>query len=125
MKKIFLLLASALFICSSLFCQEEVKNYTYCEIVGTSNLMQTKVKINVDYGQAVNIWKANANRLKDEEGKVIKFNSMIDALNYMGSQGWEFVQAYAVSNGNGLVYHYLLKMEIPIEELNEAVIGVE
>ena len=45
----------------------------------------------------------------DEEGKKIKFNSMIDALNYMGKFGWDFEQAYAVSMGNTNVYHFLLE----------------
>ncbi len=35
---------------------------------------------------------------------------MIDALNFMTKDGWEFVQAYAFSVGqSGNVYHYLLK----------------
>jgi hypothetical protein len=36
---------------------------------------------------------------------------MIDALNYMGNQDWEFVQAYAfwMGGSSGNVYHYLLK----------------
>jgi hypothetical protein len=38
---------------------------------------------------------------QDEQGKVIKFNSAIDALNYMAKQGWEFVNAYPLSSGTG------------------------
>jgi hypothetical protein len=35
---------------------------------------------------------------------------MIDALNYMGKDGREFVQAYVVSEPNSsTVYHYILK----------------
>ena len=31
-------------------------------------------------------------------------------MNFMGNQGWDFVQAYAVTvNSNSLVYHYVLK----------------
>jgi hypothetical protein len=34
------------------------------------------------------------------------FNSIIDALNFMTKDGWEFVQAYAFSVGqSGNVYH--------------------
>ena len=32
--------------------------------------------------------------LVDGEGNRVEFNSMIDALNYMESLGWSFVQAY-------------------------------
>jgi hypothetical protein len=34
---------------------------------------------------------------------------MIDALNYMGKNGWEFVQAYVVTTQNQNVYRWLLK----------------
>jgi hypothetical protein len=45
---------------------------------------------------------------------------MVDAMNYFGKQGWEFVQAYAVTMGNQNVYHWLLKKEVSEEELNKA-----
>jgi hypothetical protein len=72
--------------------------------------MSNKVTIEIDFGQFRSIWADN--RLKDSKtGERIIFNSMIDALNYMGIQGWEFVQAYAFWTGgsSGNVYHYLLK----------------
>jgi len=37
---------------------------------------------------------------------------MVDAMNFMGTLGWEFVQAYVVTESNQNVYHWLLKMEI-------------
>ncbi len=37
---------------------------------------------------------------------------MIDALNYMGEQGWEFVQAYIVTIDQQNVYHWMLKKKI-------------
>ena len=40
------------------------------------------------------------------------FNSMIDGLNYMGSKGWEFVQAYTITLNNSSIYHYVLKKTI-------------
>ena len=52
------------------------------------------------------------NRMIDEQtGKVQTFNSMVDALNYMGNDGWEFVQAYIVTVGQSNVYHWLLKKQ--------------
>ena len=48
----------------------------------------------------------------DADGKVQEFNSMVDAMNYMGTLGWEFEQAYIVTMGSGAgasnVYHWLL-----------------
>ena len=91
------------------------KKFVYCEIIGTGSLFSTKVKIDIDYGQEVSFWNQDR-RLKDENGKSVKFNSMVDALNYMGTLGWEFVQAYVVSitslGGQQSVYHWLLKREL-------------
>jgi hypothetical protein len=87
---------------------EKGSKYIYCELIRTQKLLSTKVTITVDFGEAKNIWKDN--RVKDEvTGKVQVFNSMVDALNYMGEQGWEFAQAYVVTIGQQNVYHWLLK----------------
>jgi hypothetical protein len=110
MKKIVLLIAFGMIMS---FASAQVK-FVYCEIVGTGNLLGTKVTIVIDYGESVKFLEDK--RVKDDQGKVQKFNSMIDALNYMGYQGWEFVQAYVVThNSNTNVYHYLLKSELKEE----------
>lgn len=109
MKKLLLFIA----LCFSInFCWAQDINkpvaFHYCEIVGTSKFMSSKVTIQIDYGQEKSFWKDN--RVKDENGNVQSFNSMVDALNYMGLQGWEFVQAYIVStSANSYVYHFMLK----------------
>ena len=54
--------------------------------------------------------------LKDNKGKPIKFESMIDALNYMSGQGWRFVDAYAITAGNQNVYHWIMSKTIEGEE---------
>jgi hypothetical protein len=38
-----------------------------------------------------------------------KFNSVIDALNYMGKDGWIFVNASPVNAGTTQVFHYGFK----------------
>lgn len=83
--------------------------YVYCQIVGTQKFLNpNKVTIEIDFGDEKSYWKDN--RLKDEAtGKVKVFNSMIDALNMMGKDGWEFVQAYAITVGQQNVYHYLMR----------------
>jgi hypothetical protein len=107
MKKIALLIVFGMMMT---FASAQVK-YAYCEIIGTSNILGTKVTIVIDYGESVRFF--DDKRLKDDQGKVQKFNSMVDALNYMGDQGWEFVQAYVVThNSNTNIYHYLLKAEL-------------
>jgi hypothetical protein len=85
--------------------------YVYCEVVGTEKFLSTKVNIVVDFGDRLK-WFAD-NRMKDEKtGKPIVFNSMVDALNYMGRQGWVLAQAYPVTIQNQNVYHYLLERSI-------------
>lgn len=49
--------------------------------------------------------------LVDDEGKPLKFNSMIDAMNYMAQRGWEFEATYPVGKGD-LTYHWLLSKTI-------------
>lgn len=97
--------------------QKNEQNYVYCQIVGTKAIMSSKVTIEIDFGQARKLFTDL--RLKNSAGKAIKFNSMVDALNYMGAQGWEFVQAYTITLGNTNVYHYLLKKPVLKEELEK------
>lgn len=94
------------------------KNFAYCELVGTEKLLSTKVKVQVDFGQKSSFWKG-VDFVRDANGKIVNFNSMVDAMNYMGSQGWEFVQAYVVTTNNQNVYHWLLKKEIDQEETKQ------
>ena len=81
----------------------------YIQIVGTSKLLSTKLTIEIDFGQANKIFDGNDTQLKDNDGKRIVFNSMIDALNFMSSNGYEFVQAYAITVSNQNIYHYLMR----------------
>ncbi len=114
MKKIFITLF-AVALCVFAYAGEGRK--VFCQIVGQGNGFTPKVKISIDYGQEMKF--GSDNRLVDESGQVIKFNSMIDALNYMGSKGWDFEQAYAITMGNVNVYHYLLSKELSEgEEIN-------
>jgi len=86
----------------------------YCMILATQKFLSTKVKISIDFGQEVSFWKntVRAQTLKDEKGKAISFNSVIDALNYMSSKGWEFVNAYAITVDNENVLHYVMKRQL-------------
>lgn len=74
-------------------------------------LFTGKVVIQIDFGQERS-WRAKDSMIMDEKtGKATKFNSMIDALNYMSERGWVFVNAYAATIGQQNVYHWLLKKE--------------
>ena len=81
----------------------------YCEIVGKSvGFFKSKVEIEIDFGQETG-WFGAKNPLSDSNGKVIKFNSMIDSLNHMAKDGWSFVNAYSLTYQGKNVYHYVMR----------------
>jgi hypothetical protein len=84
----------------------------YCMVMATSKFLSTKVTITVDFGQETHLFKFVDTRVKDEAGKVVAFNSTIDALNYMASRGWVFVNAYVITTSGQNVYHYVMKRDL-------------
>lgn len=72
-------------------------------------------KVEVDFGGQSGWWNDGRDLLVDENGKDIKFNSMVDAMNYMGERGWTFEAAYVVTVSNQNVIHWLMSKEIPME----------
>jgi hypothetical protein len=116
MKKISLIFIMFLVAIQFLHAQE-LQKFDYCEIVGSTKLLSNKVTISIDFGQETKYFSDT--RYKDENGKTKTFNSMIDAMNFMGKQGWEFVQAYAITYSNNLdIYHYVLKKKVIEEDTN-------
>lgn len=81
----------------------------YVQIVGTGKLLSQKVIIDIDFGQEDKLFSFKDTQVKDKNGELKTFNSMIDALNFMSENGYEFVSAYALTIGTQNVYHYLLK----------------
>lgn len=67
--------------------------------------------------------------IKGNDGKDLKFNSLIGALNYMSLQGWELVETKSVTKGGGYVgtyggasststtVYYIFSREVSDEEL--------
>lgn len=115
MKKIFaiLIVSFLMFTFSSVASAEEPTQRVYAELLGTGTNflnLNKNVKVSVDLGQFQSATKAYT--LLDENGKDIKFNSMVAAMNYMGERGWKFVQAYVVTVSNQNVLHWLLYKDI-------------
>jgi hypothetical protein len=99
-----------LFINSSLFAQTDTsKIEQYCQVIVTPRLLSNKVTIDIDFGEEKSYWRDN--RLKTYEGKLKKFNTVIDAMNFMGKDDWKFINAYPVINGNTTIYHFAFKKE--------------
>jgi len=86
---------------------------TYCEIIGQENSDGASLNnVYIDIGQQDNIFTSNSRILVDKDNKKIKFNSMIDVLNYMTQFGWKLEHPYAINDGGSCYYHYLLSKEI-------------
>lgn len=108
-----LLLLILLFLFSSFITNAQTVNdiplkdidVEFVQIVGTSRFMSLKLTINIDYGQP----PMEESKVKDESGKKVIFNSMIDALNFMRKYGYEYKDSYALTVGNQNVYHFLLQ----------------
>ena len=109
MKK--LIIAVVLLTSFRAMAQDTTMVEQYCRLESTGRLFSNKVTIEVDFGDSRRVF--GDYRLRDEEtGKLKKFNSITDALNYMGSQGWSLVNAFPVMSGGNTTtssYHYYFK----------------
>lgn len=117
MKHSVLLLIVLLFSISGYAQNDTARLEQYAEIVATPRLLSNKVTISIDYGEERSIWKDS--RLKNDEGKAVKFNTVIDALNYMGREGWKLVNAFPINKGSEQVYHYVFKKSFSKSETAE------
>ena len=98
----------------------------YCEIKGIEKELSSGLKIIFDFGTkaSYNIWGDLSSKLKfvDENGEVIKFNSMVDAANYMVDRGWTFQQAYSsVYSGNPIIHWIFYKDAENMEKASEGI----
>lgn len=85
----FLLAAFLSFIGIVLFAQTPYK--TYCNLIGDENsLKKGIVSVRIDYGQE----DLKDNKFVDENGKEIKFRTMVSAMNFMSKLGWQLEQVY-------------------------------
>ena len=122
----YLLLFALLCACFSAYAQvptdsvssgNEKEITVYAEVLGwNTNVLGLgkNAKVEVEFGDESWGWKGNDGRnlLIDENGKDIKFNSMVDAMNYMGARGWKFETAYVVTVANQNVIHWLMSKRI-------------
>lgn len=84
--------------------------YRFCEIIIQDGFVHNR-NVSVDYGQSLKL--LGNRRLTDKEGNDLKFNSVVDALNYMSKLGWEYFQVYTIQGaGTGSEAHYVFRKEI-------------
>jgi hypothetical protein len=86
-------------------------NVDYIQIEEVSRMLSSKSFIEVDYGQNIKLLDRNE-RIKDEKGNDIEFNSMVDALNFLSKYGYEFLTIIPISDPAVPRVRYILKKKI-------------
>lgn len=110
MKKLFTIIILVLMVLAS---NAQTTRYL-CEIKGIEKDLTAGLKIVFDFGNhpTYSMWWGlkGKQKLVDENGEEIPFNSMVDAGNYLTSKGWNFLQAYtSVYSGNAIVHWIFCK----------------
>ncbi|MEO9532278.1 MAG: hypothetical protein ABJG68_11240 [Crocinitomicaceae bacterium] len=67
----------------------------YIELVGQRAFGWGKIKVTIDYGQEMKLFKQPL--IKSADGTNAKFNSMVGALNFMEANGWDLVEVMVFS----------------------------
>lgn len=120
-----MLLALALFLATVNMAAQDTapahaRHKYYCEVIGKEKELGTGLKIVVDFGKdpTYNIWGGlkNDQKLVDEQGKEIKFKSMVDAANFMEGKGWTFLQAYGSVYEGAFISHWIFRKEAATPE---------
>lgn len=103
----------------------QTKRY-YCEVKGVEKELTSGLKIVFDFGNnpVYSAWGGlnSKQKLVDEKGEEIPFNSMVDAGNYLSDKGWTFVQAYTSVYGSQAIVHWIFSKEADSPE--EATKGI-
>lgn len=112
-KKIFIALLLLMFTlganAQTITKSEDGKYSVYCVVVGYNFWGVGKLKVRLDMGYSTK----NENSLYGEDGKKIKFNSMMEVLDYMGKRGWRLVNTYYISDSpNQHVVNYVMEKRV-------------
>lgn len=127
MKKIILILAIIFMAigakAQSTIQSEDGKYPVYCDLKAYNFWGVGKVKVMLDMG-AVSNNGGSFESLYGEDGKQIKFNTVMAAVNYMAKKGWILDKTYYVTEGAGrAVLHYVLVKRVKNDsEIREGLI---
>lgn len=113
MKKVFIMMALLVAVCcaqAQSVNQPGEKYPVYCSVKGYNFWGVGKVKVQLDLGNKTSSFES----LLDENGKQIKFNTMMEVINYMAKRGWELDQVCFFTEGmtKTNVANYILKKYI-------------
>jgi hypothetical protein len=81
----------------------------YIEVSEFRRPLIDKIFIYLEYGQKIEEVRKNA-VIKDDDGKDLEFNSLIDCINKLNSYGYELFEAYTLKyDERNAVKYYVLK----------------
>ncbi|WP_297335232.1 hypothetical protein [Algoriphagus sp.] len=77
---------------------------TYIELTGRGKIFTRDIRIEVDFGQDRSKGRISDSQLIDEQGNVILFHSMIDALNFFDALGYEYIDRGDIVEDQPITY---------------------
>lgn len=87
----------------------------YCSVQVFWNAFTNEASIAIDDGSKEEAITLFGTRLRDSSNRIVRFKSRVDALNYMGKQGWKMVHVVS-SNTDNTGHIYFFKKEVKRDE---------
>ncbi|MBO2010908.1 hypothetical protein [Hymenobacter negativus] len=86
----------------------------YCSLLATQGLSipTSKMELKLDYGKGEGLSETLAAQMKEQAATVGGFTAIVDALNYLGTQGWEYLGFNSVLIRGDYVHRYMLRRAI-------------
>ncbi len=96
------------------FAQETVRTEEYCEFTLDAGPLGSRGRcvVRLDRGQPPAPWPSGVDKIRDERGNLMLFNSAVDALNYLNGYGWKLVDVRSDSSDT----YYLMRRTIDRRE---------
>ena len=122
MKKIRLVLLLCAVTVSFISYGQQKPKFIYCLMSGMTNSKFLDVTISspqFTFDSKMRIYEDKI--MKDEAGKKVKLNGIIDALNFMVKHGWDLDQTYSSVGTDQVIHYYILKKNF--DDLDDEVKG--
>ncbi|MFC3417572.1 hypothetical protein [Algoriphagus hitonicola] len=84
---------------------------TYIELTRRGKIFNRNIQLEVDFGQDRSKGRINDSQVTDENGRLVEFNSMVDALNFFDRLGYEYIDRADVGENQPLQYLLRRKKE--------------
>jgi hypothetical protein len=104
MKKFSILMAVLAFIITNANAQSDTTKYYYSQMTVKGNI--SSAKISIDFGGDT-FYSYPVKERKVLSDKIESLSSMVDAMNYMNSKEWQYVETYLLPTSIGVGVHAL------------------